>query len=140
MGKPWAIVKNPHMLGGVFEGAATGLTYLKDRKIEVKPGTCFEMALAHELAHAIEITKKRKTSEFSAWALAKSFLKPKYWHQEFADRCYQTYVDENAHRFEYLILEPDHESVVMAACDYPDQLPGTLGETEGVWLQIKFTF
>jgi len=48
--------------------------------------------LAHELAHAIEMKLFGFTTEYGAWKLAHSFLKPKYWSDEVAKYAYGSHV------------------------------------------------
>jgi len=65
-----------------------------------------QLTIAHELAHAIyfniikkmywnisEDTYKVLASEYLAWALAKSFLKPQYWNEKYVLDCLFTYFD-----------------------------------------------
>jgi hypothetical protein len=56
------------------------------------------MGLAHEVAHAIELKLKQCTSEYGAWKLAYSFLKPKFWNPRIARACYATYAITNLHQ------------------------------------------
>lgn len=51
------------------------------------------LALAHEVAHAIEYHLHGRTSEFTAWKIAYTFLKPKYWDEEQVNEWYSTYKD-----------------------------------------------
>ena len=73
--------------------------FLYDGRIEYN----HPLALAHELGHAIEVTLNGRTSEYGAWALAYSFLKPKFWDGRMAQRLYNTYVERGEHMDEYVI-------------------------------------
>jgi hypothetical protein len=56
------------------------------------------LGLAHEVAHAIEVKMTGKTTEYGAWRLAYSFIKPKYWNQKAAQESYNTYVSWKEHK------------------------------------------
>jgi hypothetical protein len=66
------------------------------------------VALAHEVAHAIEMQINGRTSEYGAWKLAYSFLKPKYWRKHIAKAAYASYVHNGFHDID--IVQGDDQS------------------------------
>jgi hypothetical protein len=76
--------------------------------IVIVPGKCWEMVLAHEVAHAIivEITSDYDFSRLGrdreytvmiekwAWDMARTFCKGKYWDEGYAAECLRAYEEE----------------------------------------------
>ncbi len=59
------------------------------------------LALAHEVAHAIEYKLYGRTSEYGAWKLAYSFLKPQYWDEAQVNKWYRSY--KHRQHFEWVL-------------------------------------